>query len=731
MIKQLSSLALISLTILACSTSPERQMQQQFSKGLDQIDQFAFAEAESTFADLSVDFPDVPLGRLGIGLTKERQGLHLEALERYLSIERDVPEFDSVYVHLGRVYAKLNEPALAASAWTQFVSRQPADSRAKLERARQFIADFRPIIARQGFLISDPGDLDRAAILQLTAQSYFLEGHADSALRTDASATGTAGDNAHPYFLLTRADWHQSRQQYDSALIYSQRFLASDAAGQEERYAEFKRYLAMGYYSAAEEMIPSLSGGQDAENAVAAHLWQFLAWARNDNFRADRATAEMILHTGTNIDTYFAEIESRLRLNDKLTLKDNVQLINALMARRESDTTYIHYVRGRMILTFGEAMKPEIDIMSLRSAPGWQQDDRRYRLQEIYDLAFSQQFELMQSRLDLAEQQHPTDIDWLAGLGELHLRPAMLSLDSASEYFRRALQRNDVFFPALNGMITTKLADGPQAALSYINSLGGRIDRVPQLGTTRARLLIALDSIDAGLDQFGRAIAPMSALLAEYEATAEALRRRLRHERVGEVFTLMVANNPGNPEAFQLAAGDAGDRGDWEAARNYVDAGLEVQADHFGLAVEAARVRFHEGNRPAARAALDSLLAIATGDVNANRYAAYAYAADSTDFVRAGNLVRSAIRSSPHDLKTLLTACEVFSLNGAWQQVINYAGQAANLYVGVPEPLYYLGQALYHQGDDQAQPTLEMSLQLGLRGDERTTAVSLLRQLDG
>lgn len=718
--------------ISGCSQSPEEKAQEVYGDGLKKIARFDYAEADSSFTQLTSEQPSSLYGPLGRAQVLERQLQYYDALELYMMVYKTQPSFEPVYAPMARLYTKIGDHEQAWRVLDEYMSmrKDSVDSEILYAITHSALLTGRiPQTTRYVTLLNEQ-EPNSPAVYFLRAQVAFLFNRpnvADSLAQVGLDNLKNDAQGAYQ-----GANYFETRDQHDSAMTYSR--LAVEWSKQDFELAvmHFLRALRVGYLYDARQVLDNIR--EKDEIGITAHgLSMFYYWAVGDAYRANHHNTEFHKLAPNSYSTYFFDIESRWMLSDVISSRGNVEYINTMMARRGAAQPFVDYFRGRMVLAYSKVFEPETDVQSIRNSPGWKYDQLEYKMQELYYFAISGQKELFDETVGIYNQYRGANAEWLAALGNLFANPKLGMLDSSITYYRRALKHGPSNRGAFTGLLfATSAVHGIDSGLRLFAEFPYFEQLFPTLAISKASMLAIAKRHSEALSLFQLSVPAVQGNPQWFVRMAEEFDRQGEFPLTEKVFELLVSLEPKNPDALTAAARYNADRGNFSQARVLSEEGLKIEPGYPPLEIIYARAQFATGEKDEAIRSLERIIESVDGDVEANIYLSQMVATEGKDPIRAENLARNATFHANSSLRSILNVMEIYSIN---KNYLMLRGEATKLIQNNPvHPLgfYYLGVAAKQEGKgDKAREYLQYSLDLGLVGPKGDSAKAMLQGIQG
>ncbi|HUV29873.1 MAG TPA: tetratricopeptide repeat protein [Acidobacteriota bacterium] len=718
--------ALIAL-VASCAKSPQEQQQSLLDEGTKQIEKYQFAEADETFSRLTADFPASPAGRYGSGLALESQFLFYDALQVYMAVIEVAPSYAPAHAAAARVYLRLGKAEHAVRKYAAAAALPGCDPLVRGRRVAALIRIRDFDAAEEALRGAVASGLGEGPVDILTARLQVHRQQRDSAAATFEQALAAGVET--PEFYVLAAEYCEDRGLVDSAMMFSAKSLEAGKPGFERRQDHFFRCLEHRYLYDARRLMQPVAA-QDHTGSVISVMRMHYYWSEGDSHAAEKATARFWqLHDG-RISPIIYDMKTRWMISDMMTCIGDLDMARSNVGRSDYVQSFRDFMNDEIELV-GQIIPdlPSSPVM-MRGTQGFKKGEKEFWLADLFMLRRNRMMKEFNARVDSLLAEHGSDPSWLTGLADVCARRLSALYDDAEQYYRRALQHDPYYRPALEGWVDMYQRRQMFAqARDVMKNHAPLVDAYPDLLLRQAAILARTGDLEAAKEKFRANYMHDRGDLAWYVDFADALARKDDLQGAAEVITLAVQANTENPDAYVAAGRWQADRGEYDTALVLADKGLALELENAAAGAIRAWSLCGLGETERAGEEFEQLLKSARGNVDVNTYYSRCLASTATDFRKAENLARTAVFLDGGSLASLMNLCHVYLQSDKIDFMRGEASRASHSYADSPDAYYYIGLADFRNGKPAARENLEKAIDLGLWGEKLVQAEDMLAKL--
>ncbi len=724
--RRLFTAASLILLISGCSKTPEQKWQALFERGLEQIENCEFVESGATFQRLIVENPTSAQGLYGKGLLLESQYLFYDALQVYLAIIEMEPSFVPARGAAARVYTRLEKTERAATEYARAVAFANVDMTTKVHLIGALIDNRDLNGAQQAFEKLNLSDSEEAVAKILRARLQWLRRETDSAAETFGQALMVGPKTAEFYAQV--ADFYETAGLIDSAIIYSTKSLSAEDTDFRYRQTHLFRCLKHNYLYAARQVIKAVAV-KDITGSAVNGMRVFYSWAARDSYKAGRTGTKFRGINDGTLSVVLYDVKTRWMRADLLTCTADLDVARRMIIDGDYTQSFKDFASGEVELISMIMGEPK-PVESIEETAGWKNGEREYGLAYAYLLRRHRLYERFDSVMVGFLTKHGEESSWLLAMADLYADQIIGLPAEAEKHYRMALQQDSYFQPALRNWVEMYKRLGKfDKALEVMRSYAYLTDIFPELALTRAELMVRTGEIDSAIELFNRNIAHLKGNMNWYRDFSEQLMRKWEMDLSKAVVSRAPELNPGNPDAYLLAARVYVDHGEFDTALKMAEEGLSLEPENVNLQVQSIRAVFGKGEHEKAIEKFEELRGKVQVNVDLSLYYSHCLASIRRDLHKATNLAREAIFHDQGSLRSLLNSCYVSFQCDKFNNVRGEAQKATRLYPDSPEACFYLGMAYYKKGDTRAKEQLQKAIKLGLWGEKLNMARGILAEI--
>ncbi|MCB2230892.1 hypothetical protein KQH82_09285 [bacterium] len=720
-------LVLPVLFMIGCSQTVEQKRDTLYAKGLAQLDEFRFQDADTTFREVLWTDTTSFLGPIGISLTLERQFFHWDALNFYMKImERDTLPLEGalgamrVYRRLGMWELALRRAALASNMDTVGGDVQAEFARLCLE-TKQYDAGRRT--AEQAVRLGQPP----AVSDMIAARAFYMEGKTDSA--STRATHALENDPGTSLACRIAADYYEEKSVYDSAMAFSGRSLTAEGSGFDEMAEHFFRSLRLGYFSEARRLIDSVQaiGGVTSMSTV---MDLYYSWATEQDIRGLGVSGGLARMQLPVLSPMMFDAWAHRQVSNFTMVDGDLKAISSMLGRGNFEQSFRDYMGYYLSLFRAEGHDPVGALHALRSNRDVRFSDLSYATTELFLVHVTRQPELFDQMLDSLRQLRRNDYKYRTAIADVCADSAVQEFDASSALYDEALTLNPYYRPAFDGYWKSlNRLRHFKRSLDVFDKYPQFAELYPDLGVKRAIMLVKNDQVDAAMAQFFESFEPVS---GDARLAGEMIRWLFRKYAAADARKLadrLLEYQGDNLDALVLAAEVYNRAEDFEGALRLADRALAIDAGSVPARANRAWSLFKLGNDDEAFSLFEQIYEVDADNRTLLRYYAPALAESGRDNDNAENLARRGAFAGVDVLEGWLTLCYVYMLNGRPDLAKGEAIRARSGFPWSPVTHYYVGYSEYLLKQGGAKENLQRAIDMGLQGEDLERARAAIEEL--
>jgi len=726
--KRLLVTAAFTLLIAACSKSPQEAYQDLKDKAAEQLANYEFAAAESTYIDIL--FADTTRfdGPIGLALSAERQLLHWDAMHLYMKLGERNPRLPEAALGAMRVATRLGleEMALDRAGVAMQLLGESDGGTAIVETARRILKTPQPAIARQLVERAVEAGQPEAIGDLIRGHAFFRERQFDSA-DIYLERARSAG-NPTALFHRLHADYLERRGQFDSAIRASAAARELDPDNFDLTIEHFNRAVRLGYYNEARAVIHEIR--VDGEGS-ATHLNLKLAfqWANGQRYEALGTAVYLLDLRPYTLSAHLMNLEANAVVSNFITCSAELQFVEGQLNRGNYVPAFRDFMSYRLAIINSYLDDHRVPLQQLQGRVNSRTSEREHRLREMYLLHRVGAWDEFEAKVDTVFDLYEDNVGWLTGVADVFADSSIKLFDRAVEAYERALELDPWYRPAFEGYVEVYRLQKKWPELQVL------MDRFGHFGETYADLHLdravyrAWANEPAAATSFLASVEPLEGSIPYWERMMTALRRNQAREQLVRLTDAINERLPDNPDAMVFRVQDLNRRGEFETILTTTERLLETYPDNADLRAHHAYALYRTGEEDEAFEEFEQLKQEREDNSELLHLYSRALAESGRDGAEAQNQARRAVFSGPEVYRDFINLAYVYMLTGRPDLARGEARRASTTYPDQPEAYYYMGYSLYLENSEGAEELLQKALDLGLTGEDAKRARDALNDL--
>lgn len=721
-------LIILLLFISGCSKSPEDRKNNLYEKGLSYIEQFDFDAANASFKEIANIDPVSPLGLYGEGLVFERKLQYYDALSIYLILNDALPNFAPAFAGAFRTYTFLGHYDDAVEAANTYYRLLPDDPEAKKLLVKAYFnqGNYKRALHEQLKIIKLSSD-EIETLRLIMARIYYLEGNHDSA-RSIVDEVFIKPPNSSKFY-YEAANYFEDAKLIDSSIALSKIAHRIDEDNFEMSLNHFNRLIRNKYFYEARKIIRNL-----VEKKVPATIIDGMElsyyFARDDKNKLRDKGVEYHAKNPDALSAVIYEMQSRGEVGDLLSVSQDYAAYNALVQKGNYDIKFKEFFNYVLALIFSKYEKDTRTIANLQEIKGIRSNSKELKIEIAFILYTIGEFDKSLEMLKQLERFHLDKIDWLTDIANIYSHRGVRKYEKAEQLYKKVLKINNWYLPAFENYVEMfHRQEKYKKALKIFDKYPYFEKNYPEIAIKKAVIYLKNDQIDKGLALFESNIIKVKGNIDLYSNFISILKRKNRTNEIEHVTDLLKLHNSENSDALVFLAEYNNDYKEYSAALEQSQKAIAFEPDNPSAQIQKARALYYLGEKSEAIEIFENNITRFNSNPDNLYYFSRVLADEKKDFNRASNMAREAVFNSYGSTRALLNLSYIYYQMGRYNLSRGEAMKARNFDRTNPTPYFRIGLAMYHEGKDKAKENLLKAIELGLKGNDRDTALYVLEKL--
>lgn len=721
---------LLTFIFIGCTKTPEEKIADLYHKGLQEVSEFQYAKADSTFKSIYEINQTSSYGLLGEGLVNESRLEYYDAINNYLLLLSVTSTVDEAQVGLYRSYKNLGYYQEAFDQATFYYKMHTDDP-----DVLYLLADAYNNIGEQdrarGYCNEaiKAGYTDKGAAQFMIAGTFYRDGERDSIdtylalARKNNSGTTEYLNQEASYFELTGA--------IDSAMFYSTKYYDSDNHNMNTCYTHFKRALHNNYLFDARQVIADLMK-LSAEPKVLEGMWMFYSIAIEDKSQIRIHGEHYIAYNPKSFSSQMFDMITRGEISDKHTLIQDIQLIRSNVSKNEYGDEFGEFLKYAATMIFSKYEKSPMSLDYLNDIGGTRKNRKKLKL----DIAVTEHiiglFDECYKQLKILEKGHGTQADWLTGIADSWGHYAIRKYDEAERVFKKALTVDKNYLPAfqdyLKMLVRIKEYD---KALALFDAYPQFEKYNESIALEKTKYYFLTGQYEQGIKQFDENFKYKSGDMVFVQELLDILKKHNRKTEEDTIVKIVEGFSSENPDGQLIIAKYEQENNDFQASMKYLDAILIVEPDNADANILKARALYHTGQKTEAYDMFEDNLKRFNNNANNLLYYSKILALENIDMTKAANLARQAAYEGYGEPAYVMNLSDIYYQMGRYDLSRGEATKVS-LHFDEPHAFYRVGMCYYKEGKPDTKKKMNeafnKAIELGLSGNELKEAKDILKK---
>lgn len=715
------AISVLLLTIIGCGGS-SRQFTPpaEFKPGLESLEAFDFAAADSVFSALSRFDSTATWGLYGLGRSEQTKMNYWQAAEQYYRALKQDSEFAPAMIGLGQICAELKWPAQAIKMLEKGIAIggnfDGAGELLALQQLEFYEFDQAIDAAEQVANSGSFGAWTRAAAER---------GQTD--LSSAASAVKEArGKDGSQYDFMAAVRYFELAGEVDSAAYYNRKMAESANWKASAVLDFFRQSLNHGDFLAARQAIAKLPA-TEACAGLKAKMYIDYHLARSEGVEAFLYNRGYQKYQERTLDGLVTNFIVKVNLADAFTGERMLVEIESLLESGKYPSGLVRLARLYTIDLHPEIRTAVQAVSRLEKQRLPVAGDYPFDRLELYIALTAGDFDRYDQLEEAFLDNYGETPANLTRLADLTGREAAFAAKRAMEFYPLVLEKSGRFMPAFKGWTELLLRSRRfDEAVAAFESYPHFAEQSPSLAAAYAICLAETNQGDKALEIFKPAMAQLTVRTDLVDRFLRGLWKFDRSDLGRLVCNEYISLASDRPEALSLMAEWLCEYGQYDRALK-----LAIKAEEMPLATRSARIQkaramYLLGDKQKATNLFVELLDDSNSDPELSLYYSRLLAMDKKNPRQAGNLARSAMVKSRHTLRAFLNLSYVYTRQERYDLAFGQARQAIRQFPDHPKPFYLMGLTAYHENKDEYKGALTQAIALGLAGDALREAEEML-----
>ncbi len=695
--------------------------------GLELVENLKFKAADSTYSDLLQKDPNSLIALYGQGLVLERQLFYYDALYKYFLIIEKEPAYAPAHEGKIRILSRIGPEEELAYALEEYAKLNVNDWKFYFNLAKNYIRLARTDLALVNLEKAQKLGLELPLYDILRAEVLWQEGKFDSAETIATASLAKAVPSA--LFYNEAAEFYQMKGLVDSAIMLSHQAVTAEGHTYDDIFNLFFRCLENNYFSDARRIMYGVDSTGETRS-----FYYFLEYyyymARQEYYRASVATFINLNSFPNSITSMWYHVETRSKLRDLMSCDNEMDRMNIIMSRNKYQQLFYDFMQYRVAMMKIRLRDFVAAEKRFNEITDWRKETKAYLMTWASILHNSGRFEMYDSTMEKYYNRYHTRADWLTAMADVHAEEAIHKYIEAEKWYRQVLTENNWYLPAYDHLtgIFTRLKQYDRA-LQIMNEYPDFVRRYPRMAIKKALCLVELNRYDEGLKLFEENIIPLKKDIVLFERLIDILMRKFETDRTGRVIDMMLQLNPDNPDFLVLAAVTQSDLKNYKKALETAERALAIEPAFLEAEIQKAFAMYWLGQKDEAFALFEKLNRENYDNLIVQLFYSITLVNEKKDMGKTGNMVRTAVGQARYLFKSYLNMFNYNMADKRYKMAIDDADNMIILFDDNPRPYYYMGLAMYKNGDKQARTYLQKAIDMGLKGEELDQAKAMINKL--
>ena len=724
--RQLLVACMTVLVLTGCGRGPVNDLDSFLGNVEEQLREYDFGAARAAIDDYAGSHPEAAAVHYAEGLLYEYLWQDFDALHAYMQAVNSDMFFAPAQAGVSRMYYRLGhyeESALAATAHAAALRNDP-EAQLAMARACSRIGQA-GLCERAAAAALDSGRTEASFI---RAAAVYLDHAFDSANVLRERAMANISES--PSELAAAAEMYAVAGMLDSAIALGAAEVDKSGEAPLVIKEQFLRALDAGCFHEARRMM-ALARERGCGDTVR-YLMETAYYVGSGNrSKAVRLSGQVRALVGETVTAQITDAFIHGASGDLMSVMQDLRVIMKRIRDGNYLEEYYDFVLYYLAIEQTDLMLAEDQLNWLRLVRGLRANRPEVRVLMARLMFLIGDFDNFREEMKKLEKSHPSEPNWLAGLADIYLEPALAEPDQAERLYLLALEKDAHYAPAFEELVELyRNLHRPEAALALFKKHEMLVANTPSLRVLQTIVLIENGKFDEALKVFGSTAPLVSGRALMYDRVLKVVQHSKRPQTVTPIAEIMVDLGGENPDVLTLAARFLSDAGSYQRAAELAERAIEIDGGYNPARVQKARALYRLGETDRAIETLEQLITEERDNIYANYYLARFLADEKRDLQRASNLARQALSNAGTDVEILMNISYVYFQQGRYDLSRGEALKTLRTFPDHPLPHFRAGMAWYMEGKSkEARQELQKALDLGLSGNDREMANQTLAKL--
>ncbi len=727
--KKIVFFSLAVLLISGCTKTPEEKIEDLYQKGIEQISDFQYKAADSTFNQIfEIDPASVP-GLLGVAKLNEARLLYYDAINNYSMLLNTSTDYEDAFVGLYNSYKNLGAyyEALEAAVHYNKLWHKNTQTKYILGEAYKNVGDIKRAESYFKQAVVSEYEHKNAAQFML-ATTLALQGFLDDAHKEAAEAIADRTDD--PLFYDAAAEYFETIGEIDSSMYYNRKLFAYEKSNITNAFISFNRALNNDYLSDARQIIKTLKS-LGAEPLVLEGFKLFYALHIDDKSLIRTHGENYRMYSPKSLTGTMYGMLSCGEISDKLTMAQDLKALESEIAKGFYNDEFGEFYHYKMLMLNIKYEKNPTTIGQLDSVRGWRVNHKEFKLEKALTNHIIGLFDECYSDLKKIEAGHTTDADWLTSIAEVWGHYAVRKYDKAEEIYQKALKVDPNYLPAFKSYTKMLLRLNKQKKALKLFDMYPQFEKNRFIALTKTKYLFLNKKYQEGLKQFKQYYPSASGDIVFVKDLVSILKDDNRSKEIDTLLS-MIDNN--NIDAILLLATNAQDNKEFEKSITYLNKILTKEPLNPEANILKARGMYYNGQKTEAYDLFEKNLVNFRNNPRNLLYYSQILANEGIDFDKASNMARQAAFEGYGIYEYVISLADIYYKMGRYDLCRGESLKARHAQKENPYPYFRLGMACFNSKNsekwfDQAKENLLKAKKLGLSGEFLKEANQALKKL--
>ncbi len=728
--KKIILLSFAIFLVAGCSKTPEEKVEALYEDGVEQIADFQYAKADSSFAQIFEIDPASTLGLLGVTKAHEARLEYFDAIQKYLTILSLSTDHEDAFSGLYNGYKNLGfyDEALVAAVhynknWhanthTKYILGEAYKNLGDLKRAETYFTQ-----------AVNSGYAHKNAAHYMLATVLYMRGLHDDANKEASLADADRTDD--PIFYNAAATYFETVGLIDSAMGYNRKLFENNKTDIQSVYLSYMRALKNNYHADNRMIIQTLDKMQVPPIVtVGLHLFKALHVDNKSNIR--KFGLEYLVGSPKTLSARMYDLYVVAKVSDKQTIEQAVQLVESEILKGMYSEEFGEFFQNIIIMHSARNNLSPQTISLLNDISGLYLNRKDYKFTlALTNFVIGLKDECA-NNLKNIEAGHQRDADWITGIADVWGNLGVRQYDKAEEYYQKAIALDNNYYPAFENYVKLfERIENYKKALSVFE-MYPQFEQNQYTALQKTKFLFYNKKYDEGLKQFKQFYKYASGDILFVKELVSILKIARRTDDLKSILAMLDSTNP---DVKLLMATIAIENKEFDKSFKLLDEVFAVEPNNLEVMILKAETLFRTGKTAEAFELFEKNLAVNKNDPhNLILYSkALAEKAEKDiDYQRASNMARTAVFQGYGAIHYLVNLADIYYMMGRYDLCRGDMGKAIRRDKVNPYPFFRYGMACLKSKDQKrwsapGKENLNKAIDLGLTGKFLTEAKAALK----